>query len=290
MTHSLTGFGKSEVTIGHLHVNIEIRSLNSKFLDINLKIPTVFKEIDSSLRTIIKNDLTRGKVELSIHYEKINSSSKITINKEQLKNYYSQLKEISTELNNQNDKDFMGYALKLPEVIQHQKETVDKQSNETLINAVKEACEDLNSFRKKEGESLQKELLNYVNSILGNLTKIDPFEKERLPKVKQKLFRSVEELNLKSQIDEKRLEQELIYYAEKLDLTEEKIRLKEHCSYFLETLKEKNSGKKLGFITQEMGREINTLGSKANHLSIQKIVVEMKDELEEIKEQVLNIL
>ena len=290
MTHSLTGFGKSEVTIGHLHVNIEIRSLNSKFLDINLKIPTVFKEIDSSLRTIIKNDLTRGKVELSIHYEKINSSSRITINKEQLKNYYSQLKEISTELNNQNDKDFMGYALKLPEVIQHQKETVDKQSNETLINAVKEACEDLNSFRKKEGESLQKELLNYVNSILVNLTKIDPFEKERLPKVKQKLFRSVEELNLKSQIDEKRLEQELIYYAEKLDLTEEKIRLKEHCSYFLETLKEKNSGKKLGFITQEMGREINTLGSKANHLSIQKIVVEMKDELEKIKEQVLNIL
>ena len=290
MTHSLTGFGKSEVTIGHLHVNIEIRSLNSKFLDITLKIPTVFKEIDSSLRTIIKNDLTRGKVELSIHYEKINSSSRITINKEQLKNYYSQLKEISTELNNQNDKDFMGYALKLPEVIQHQKETVDKQSNETLINAVKEACEDLNSFRKKEGESLQKELLNYVNSILGNLTKIDPFEKERLPKVKQKLFRSVEELNLKSQIDEKRLEQELIYYAEKLDLTEEKIRLKEHCSYFLETLKEKNSGKKLGFITQEMGREINTLGSKANHLSIQKIVVEMKDELEKIKEQVLNIL
>ena len=290
MTHSLTGFGKSEVTIGHLHVNIEIRSLNSKFLDITLKIPTVFKEIDSSLRTIIKNDLTRGKVELSIHYEKINSSSKITINKEQLKNYYSQLKEISTELNNQNDKDFMGYALKLPEVIQHQKETVDKQSNETLIIAVKEACEDLNSFRKKEGESLQKELLNYVNSILVNLTKIDPFEKERLPKVKQKLFRSVEELNLKSQIDEKRLEQELIYYAEKLDLTEEKIRLKEHCSHFLETLKEKNSGKKLGFITQEMGREINTLGSKANHLSIQKIVVEMKDELEKIKEQVLNIL
>ena len=290
MTHSLTGFGKSDVTIGHIHVNLEIRSLNSKFLDINLKIPTVFKEIDSSLRTIIKNDLTRGKVELSIHYEKINSSSRITINKEQLKNYYSQLKEISTELNNQNDKDFMGYALKLPEVIQHQKETVDKQSNETLINAVKEACEDLNSFRKKEGESLQKELLNYVNSILGNLTKIDPFEKERLPKVKQKLFRSVEELNLKSQIDEKRLEQELIYYAEKLDLTEEKIRLKEHCSYFLETLKEKNSGKKLGFITQEMGREINTLGSKANHLSIQKIVVEMKDELEKIKEQVLNIL
>ena len=290
MTHSMTGFGKSEVTIGHLHVNIEIRSLNSKFLDLTLKIPTVFKEIDSSLRFIIKNELKRGKIELAIHYEKINSNSKITINKEQLKNYYNQLKEISAELNNQNNEDFMGYALKLPEVIQHQKETVDKQSNEILINAVKQACKDLKSFREKEGESLQKELLNYVNSIQDNLVKINPFEKERLPKVKQKLLRSVEELNLKSQIDEKRLEQELIYYAEKLDLTEEKVRLKEHCIHFMETLKEINSGKKLGFITQEMGREINTLGSKAHHLSIQKIVVEMKDELEKIKEQVLNIL
>ena len=290
MTHSMTGFGKSEVTIGHLHVNIEIRSLNSKFLDLTLKIPTVFKEIDSLLRSIIKNELNRGKIELAIHYEKINSNSKITINKEQLKNYYNQLKEISTELNNQNNEDFMGYALKLPEVIQHQKETVDKQSNEILINAVKQACKDLKSFREKEGKSLQKELLNYVNSIQDNLAKINPFEKERLPKVKQKLLRSIEELNLKSQIDEKRLEQELIYYAEKLDLTEEKVRLKEHCIHFMETLKEINSGKKLGFITQEMGREINTLGSKAHHLSIQKIVVEMKDELEKIKEQVLNIL
>jgi len=286
----MTGFGKSEVTIGHLHVNIEIRSLNSKFLDLTLKIPTVFKEIDSSLRSIIKNELNRGKIELAIHYEKINSNSKSTINKEQLKNYYNQLKEISAELNNQNNEDFMGYALKLPEVIQHQKETVDKQSNEILINAVEQACKDLKSFREKEGKSLQKELLNYVISIQDNLAKINPFEKERLPKVKQKLLRSVEELNLKSQIDEKRLEQELIYYAEKLDLTEEKVRLKEHCIHFMETLKEINSGKKLGFITQEMGREINTLGSKAHHLSIQKIVVEMKDELEKIKEQVLNIL
>jgi uncharacterized protein (TIGR00255 family) len=286
----MTGYGKSEVTIGHLHVNIEIRSLNSKFLDLTLKIPTVFKEIDSSLRSLIKNELKRGKIELAINYEKINSNSKITINKEQLKNYYKQLKNISTELDNQNDEDFMGYALKLPDVIQHQKETVDKQSNEILINAVKEACDDLNSFRKNEGASLQNELLNYVNSILDNLTKIDPFEKERLPKVKEKLLRSIKKLNLKSEIDEKRLEQELIYYAEKLDLTEEKVRLKEHCSHFMETLREMNSGKKLGFITQEMGREINTLGSKANHLSIQKIVVEMKDELEKIKEQVLNIL
>ena len=290
MTHSMTGFGKSEVTIGRLHINIEIRSLNSKFLDLSLKIPAIFKEIDLSVRSVIKNDLKRGKVEVAIHYEKISSNSKITINKDQLIDYYNQLKKISNELNNENDKDFMGYALKLPEVIQHQKETVDNESNEILINAVKEACKDLNSFREKEGESLQKELLNYVNSILDNLNKINPFEKERLPKVKEKLLRSIEELSLKSQIDEKRLEQELIYYSEKLDLTEEKVRLNEHCKHFIETLTEMNSGKKLGFITQEMGREINTLGSKANHLSIQKIVVEMKDDLEKIKEQVLNIL
>ena len=290
MTHSMTGFGKSEVTIGHLHINIEIRSLNSKFLDLSLKIPSVFKEIDLSVRAVIKNDLKRGKVELAIHYEKISSSSKVMINKDQLIDYYNQLKKISTELNNENDKDLMGYALKLPEVIQHQKETVDKKSNEILINAVKEACKDLNSFREKEGESLQKELLNYVNSILDNLKKINPFEKERLPKVKEKLLRSIDELNLKSQIDEKRLEQELIYYSERLDLTEEKVRLNEHCKHFMETVTEMNSGKKLGFITQEMGREINTLGSKAHHLSIQKIVVEMKDDLEKIKEQVLNIL
>ena len=290
MTHSMTGFGKSEVTIGRLHINIEIRSLNSKFLDLSLKIPAIFKEIDLSVRSVIKNDLKRGKVEVAIHYEKISSNSKITINKDQLIDYYNQLKKISNELNNENDKDFMGYALKLPEVIQHQKETVDNESNEILINAVKEACKDLNSFREKEGESLQKELLNYVNSILDNLNKINPFEKERLPKVKEKLLRSIEELSLKSQIDEKRLEQELIYYSEKLDLTEEKVRLNEHCKHFMETLTEMNSGKKLGFITQEMGREINTLGSKANHLSIQKIVVEMKDDLEKIKEQVLNIL
>jgi len=242
------------------------------------------------VRAVIKNDLKRGKVELAIHYEKISSISKVMINKHQLIDYYNQLKKISTELNNENDKDLMGYALKLPEVIQHQKETVDKESNEILINAVKEACKDLNSFREKEGESLQKELLNYVNSILDNLKKINPFEKERLTKVKEKLLRSIDELNLKSQIDEKRLEQELIYYSEKLDLTEEKVRLNEHCKHFMETLTEINSGKKLGFITQEMGREINTLGSKAHHLSIQKIVVEMKDDLEKIKEQVLNIL
>ena len=197
MTHSMTGFGKSEVTIGRLHINIEIRSLNSKFLDLSLKIPAIFKEIDLSVRSVIKNDLKRGKVEVAIHYEKISSNSKITINKDQLIDYYNQLKKISNELNNENDKDFMGYALKLPEVIQHQKETVDKESNEILINAVKEACKDLNSFREKEGESLQKELLNYVNSILDNLNKINPFEKERLPKVKEKLLRSIEELSLK---------------------------------------------------------------------------------------------
>ena len=149
---------------------------------------------------------------------------------------------------------------------------------------------DLKKFRMNEGSALEKELKGYLNSILDNLMKVKKFEKERLPKVKEKLKRAIDELNLKNQIDEKRLEQELIYYSEKIDITEEKVRLKEHCLHFKKSINEINSGKKLGFITQEMGREINTLGSKANNISIQKIVVNMKDELEKIKEQVLNVL
>ena len=197
---------------------------------------------------------------------------------------------MSNELKLKIDSDLIGYALKLPEVIQHKKDTVEEDSNGEILNAVKEACKDLNSFRKKEGNALNKELVKYVNSILESLKEINQYEKERLPKVRDKLKKAIDELNLKSQVDEKRLEQELIFYSEKLDLTEEKVRLKEHCNHFIDSTKELNSGKKLGFISQEMGREINTLGSKANNISIQKIVVCMKDELEKIKEQVLNVL
>ena len=290
MIQSMTGFGKSEVTIDELQINVEVKSLNSKFLDLSLKIPSALKNLDLSIRSFVKEYLKRGKIEVMIHYEKKEASKKIIINKDQLINYYNQLSEVSNELKLKIDSDLIGYALKLPEVIQHKKDTVEEDSNGEILNAVKEACKDLNSFRKKEGNALNKELVKYVNSILESLKEINQYEKERLPKVRDKLKKAIDELNLKSQVDEKRLEQELIFYSEKLDLTEEKVRLKEHCNHFIDSTKELNSGKKLGFISQEMGREINTLGSKANNISIQKIVVGMKDELEKIKEQVLNVL
>ena len=290
MIQSMTGFGKSEVTIDELQINVEVKSLNSKFLDLSLKLPSAFKNLDLSVRSFVKEYLKRGKIEVMIHYEKKEASRKIIINKDQLINYYNQLSEVSNELKLKIDSDLIGYALKLPEVIQHKKDTVEEDSNGEILNAVKEACKDLNSFRKKEGNALNKELVKYVNSILESLKEINQYEKERLPKVRDKLKKAIDELNLKSQVDEKRLEQELIFYSEKLDLTEEKVRLKEHCNHFIDSTKELNSGKKLGFISQEMGREINTLGSKANNISIQKIVVGMKDELEKIKEQVLNVL
>lgn len=290
MIHSMTGFGKSEVTIGELQINIEVKSLNSKFLDLSLKLPSSLKNLDLSIRSFVKEILKRGKIEVMIYYEKKEASKKNFINKEQLINYYNQLREVSNELKLKIDSDLIGYALKLPEVVQHQKDTIEEDSNGEVLNAIKEACKDLNSFREKEGDALNKELNKYVISILESLKEINQYEKERLPKVRDKLKKAIDELNLKSQIDEKRLEQELIFYSEKLDLTEEKVRLKEHCNHFIDSTKELNSGKKLGFISQEMGREINTLGSKANNISIQKIVVSMKDELEKIKEQVLNVL
>jgi len=290
MIQSMTGFGKSEVIIDELQINVEVKSLNSKFLDLSLKLPSAFKNLDLSIRSFVKEYLKRGKIEVMIHYEKKEASKKIIINKDQLINYHNQLREVSNELKLKIDSDLIGYALKLPEVIQHQKDTIEEDSNGEVLNAVKEACKDLNSFRKKEGNALNKELVKYVNSILESLKEINQYEKERLPKVRDKLKKAIDELNLKSQVDEKRLEQELIFYSEKLDLTEEKVRLKEHCNHFIDSTKELNSGKKLGFISQEMGREINTLGSKANNISIQKIVVGMKDELEKIKEQVLNVL
>ena len=290
MIQSMTGFGKSEVIIDELQINVEVKSLNSKFLDLSLKLPSAFKNLDLSIRSFVKEYLKRGKIEVMIHYEKKEASKKIIINKDQLINYHNQLREVSNELKLKIDSDLIGYALKLPEVIQHQKDAIEEDSNGEILNAVKEACKDLNSFRKKEGNALNKELVKYVNSILESLKEINQYEKERLPKVRDKLKKAIDELNLKSQVDEKRLEQELIFYSEKLDLTEEKVRLKEHCNHFIDSTKELNSGKKLGFISQEMGREINTLGSKANNISIQKIVVGMKDELEKIKEQVLNVL
>ena len=286
----MTGFGKAEVKLKQLYLNIEIRSLNSKFLDLNIKTPSIFKEMDLSIRSIIKDEVKRGKVELTLHYEKTSEEQNISFNKEQVLNYYNQIKTLKTELNDKIESDILAQVLKLPDIIQHYKEELKESDQKIILKGILEACEELNKFRYKEGESLGKIISNYVKNIQSQIKEIEKFEKERLPEIKTKLNKAIDELQLKDKIDNKRLEQEIIYYSEKIDITEEKVRLNEHCNYFLKTLNEQQGGKKLGFISQEMGREINTLGSKAHNLSIQKIVVNMKDELEKIKEQVLNIL
>ena len=286
----MTGFGKAEVKLKQLYLNIEIRSLNSKFLDLNIKTPSIFKEMDLSIRSIIKDEVKRGKVELTLHYEKTSEQQNISFNKEQVLNYYNQIKTLKTELNDNIESDILAQVLKLPDIIQHYKEELKESDRKIILKGILEACEELNKFRYKEGESLGKIISNYVKNIQSQIKEIEKFEKERLPEIKTKLNKAIDELQLKDKIDNKRLEQEIIYYSEKIDITEEKVRLNEHCNYFLKTLNEQQGGKKLGFISQEMGREINTLGSKAHNLSIQKIVVNMKDELEKIKEQVLNIL
>ena len=286
----MTGFGKAEVKLKQFYINIEIRSLNSKFLDLSLKTPSFLKEIELSSRSIIKKEINRGKVELTIHYEKTADERNIVFNKDQISNYYQQIKELKTELGDHFESDLIAQILNLPDIINHEKAEIEKKEIEKILNGIKVACDNLIEYRTKEGNALEKVIRSYVKNIQQNIKEVEKFEEQRLPKIKSKLNKAIEELNLKDKLDTKRLEQELIYYSEKLDITEEKVRLNEHCNYFLKTINESHSGKKLGFITQEMGREINTLGSKAHHLSIQKIVVNMKDELEKIKEQVLNVL
>ena len=286
----MTGFGKAEVKLKQFYINIEIRSLNSKFLDLSLKTPSFLKEIELSSRSIIKKEINRGKVELTIHYEKTADERNIVFNKDQISNYYQQIKELKSELGDHFESDLIAQILNLPDIINHEKAEIEKKEIEKILNGIKVACDNLNEYRTKEGNALEKVIRSYVKNIQQNIKEVEKFEEQRLPKIKSKLNKAIEELNLKDKLDTKRLEQELIYYSEKLDITEEKVRLNEHCNYFLKTINESHSGKKLGFITQEMGREINTLGSKAHHLSIQKIVVNMKDELEKIKEQVLNVL
>ena len=286
----MTGFGKAEVKLKQFYINIEIRSLNSKFLDLSLKTPSFLKEIELSSRSIIKKEINRGKVELTIHYEKTADERNIVFNKDQISNYYQQIKELKSELGDHFESDLIAQILNLPDIINHEKAEIEKKEIEKILNGIKVACNNLNEYRTKEGNALEKVIRSYVKNIQQNIKEVEKFEEQRLPKIKSKLNKAIEELNLKDKLDTKRLEQELIYYSEKLDITEEKVRLNEHCNYFLKTINESHSGKKLGFITQEMGREINTLGSKAHHLSIQKIVVNMKDELEKIKEQVLNVL
>ena len=286
MITSMTGFGKNETSILNKKIAVEIRTLNSKNIDLNFRVPHVFKELEPQLRGIISEKLNRGKIDVSVYLENDEGGTNTSrINKEAVDDYIEQLNQIYP-----GDRiELLKMAVRLPDAIKTEKEDLKKEEKEALLIVFSKALLQVNNYRKKEGAALEKDFdqrLEVLKKLLKEVIRIDP---ERKEKVSLKLRNSIEQLNL--EVDQNRMEQELIYYLEKYDITEEKVRLDNHLSYFKEIMnQDQPNGKKLGFISQEIGREINTIGSKANHSGLQKIVVQMKDELEKIKEQLLNVL
>ena len=281
----MTGFGKSEVLVLTKKLTVEIRTLNSKNIDLNFRVPHIFRELEPQLRGLLNKGLTRGKIDVSVYVEGNSGKNTTQINKEVIDDYIAQLQGIhqgeTTEL--------LKMAIRLPDALKTKKEDLKEEEKEALLTVFSSALERVNDYRENEGAALGKDFvirLNVIKNLLDDAILIDP---ERKEKITLKLKTALDQLTL--EIDQNRLEQELIYYLEKYDITEEKVRLANHLAYFNEIMaQDQPNGKKLGFIAQEMGREINTIGSKANHSGLQKIVVQMKDELEKIKEQLLNVL
>ena len=291
MIKSMTGYGKSIAETSQKKITIEIKSLNSKQLDINTKLPWLFKEKEPEIKSIISQKLDRGKIDLSIFVDVLDDEYIPTINKSIVKNYYHQLKEISEELNLDLNEHILSTILKLPDTLKTEKPDLNEEEWELIKRQLLESINMLDLYRTEEGNALEKDLRTNLGRIISSLGNIEPFEEGRIKKVREKLFTILNENVNSENIDKDRFEQELIFYIEKYDINEEKVRLRKHCEYFIETLKtDSPNGKILNFISQEIGREINTIGSKANDASIQKLVVMMKDDLEKIKEQTLNVL
>lgn len=293
MIKSMTGYGKAEGVVGGKKVSVEVRSLNGKFLDCNIRVPGLYRQKEMEIRSMTANEVVRGKVDVSIGYESLEGEQNFFINKELVKNYFQGLNEIADEihLTEESKTSFLSVLMKMPEVMRSEKQTLSDSKWKGVEQLLMDAFGAFNSFRDDEGDVLRKEVEGRVNEIAALLEKVIPFENERIETVKSRIKKNIEEIVTKEGFDQNRFEQELIFYMERYDITEEKVRLKAHCEHFIATMNnEVAQGKKLGFISQEIGREINTLGSKANHAEMQKIVVQMKDELEKIKEQSLNIL
>ncbi|AEV33111.1 YicC/YloC family endoribonuclease [Owenweeksia hongkongensis] len=285
--YSMTGFGKAILQLPAKKITIEVKSLNSKQLDINVRMPSFYKEKESPIRQKLAEELNRGKIDLNFYSEVTGAEKAPRVNRALVVEYISQLKGIMDETGVEGD--IMSAVMRLPDVMQAAEDEVDEAEWKAIQEVVHQAVEQLNGFRADEGATLKVDLDNRIAIIREKMAGIDVHEEDRVKRIKEKLSRGLAEIAEKP--DENRYEQELIYYLEKLDVTEEKVRLKSHLDYFEQLLNEGGPiGKKLGFISQEIGREINTMGSKANHAAMQKLVVEMKDELEKIKEQVLNIL
>lgn len=284
MILSMTGYGRSECIFNGKKISVEIKSLNSKTFDLNIRVPIRYKEKEFEIRKMLNDKIIRGKVDCYISCETIDENSDVKINKELIQNYMNQLKFASDGP----EFEYLKMAVRLPEAISSKPDELDDQEWEVLQNLLQETEQKFIDFRKTEGSVLQRELMGYLDNIGNYLSEILPFEKERMQAVEERYKKTLSEFE---NVDETRFYQELAYYAEKLDVSEEKIRLSQHLKYFRTVAEnEEFNGKKLGFISQEIGREINTLGSKANHSEIQQLVVRMKDDLEKIKEQTLNVL
>ena len=291
MMKSMTGFGKAAAILNGKNYEIEIKSLNGKSLDINTKLPANYKERELEMRSIIGERLERGKIDFSLTITVVSGGEAVKVNEELLASYFNTMSQITDRLNFKPDQtQLFTTLLRFHDVLRNDPEPLDENEWEFVKALLIKAVDALDNFRTQEGQNLKGDFVKRTNLILDYLSRVEPFEKQRVAQIKERIAARFEELK-GLDVDRNRFEQELIYYIEKLDITEEKIRLKNHCNYFIETIDAQEApGKKLGFIAQEMGREINTLGSKANDSDIQKIVVMMKDELEKIKEQVLNIL
>ncbi|MBF1476755.1 YicC/YloC family endoribonuclease [Prevotella pallens] len=292
MILSMTGYGKAVVTYKEKKISVEIKSLNSKNFDLSTRIAPLYREKEMEVRQTLANLLERGKVDFSLWIEKDAALDATPINVQLVKNYYQQIKNIATEIGIPEPNDWFSTLLHLPDVTTKTEiEILEEDEWNVTKQAINKAVECLIDFRKQEGAALERKFHEKINNIEALLKSIEPYEESRVPKIKEKIIGGLEQV-AKVDYDRNRLEQELIYYIEKLDINEEKQRLANHLNYFRETMQEKGHGvgKKLGFIAQEMGREINTTGSKSNQAEMQNIVVKMKDELEQIKEQVLNVL
>jgi uncharacterized protein (TIGR00255 family) len=290
MLQSMTGFGKASSQFADKKITVEIKSLNSKQFDLSMKMPSLYREKELVIRSIVSEYLGRGKVDLSIFTESPEGDRNVTINHQLAQLYLNQIRELGEKSGLKEPDDLLTSLLGLPEVLKTERPELSEEEWSVVEKTVRLAAEALNDFRLSEGKRLETDIVERVQNIEQLTIDLEPHLDERIKEVRQRIQNNIAELIQKEQADQNRLEQEIVYYLEKLDITEEEIRLKSHCKYFLDTLNEsEEAGKKLGFISQEMGREINTMGSKANYVPIQQLVVQMKDELEKIKEQLLNI-
>jgi uncharacterized protein (TIGR00255 family) len=291
MIKSMTGFGKAEFEVNNKKFTIEIKSLNSKQVDINTRIPAIYREKDIEIRKELSDKLERGKIDFNIYVESLGDESNSKINEPILKSYFKQLSKISADLNLATDHTTLQAALRLPDVVKTEYQTLDEEEWSIILKNIRNAIADIDKFRIQEGDALKIDIIKSIELIQSLLDQIEPFEGQRIEALRTRLTENLDKLSLNGNVDKNRFEQELIFYLEKLDINEEKVRLANHCEYFTDTVAESvPTGKKLAFISQEIGREINTIGSKANNTEIQRIVVQMKDYLERVKEQLLNVL